>query len=71
MVRCGDGQTARAGAGAFRMIEKYEENKRGTRRTWSFINLTKRLPMDVSCFVCTQISTPEYTQNFKHLAPSL
>ena len=29
-----------------------------------YINLKKRLRMLVSCFVCTQISTPEHTESF-------
>ena len=69
MVNCGDGRTAHARAYNVRIIEPYEEETRGNRRPWGFINLTKRLHMHASCFLCTQTSTPQYTQSFIHLAP--
>ena len=62
---------ARARTLNFRMIEMYEEKTRRNRRTRSFTHLTKRLRMHVSCFVCTEISTPKYTQSFIHLAPGV
>lgn len=45
------------------MIVMYEEKMCWNRRTWVFINLTIRPRMHASCFVCTHISTPEYTQS--------
>ena len=69
LADCGDGQTACSHAYNFRVIEMYEEKTCGNRRTWAFINLMKRPHLHVSCFVCTQICIPEYTQSFRHFAP--